>query len=239
MTVAHRLDPVLPIKKISGLGVEQRHDAVAGRFQGPDEGMDGGDPEAAARAEDRSELPDLRGPAQRPDIDGHLVSRVEPGELLRGRSDDHENGRHRPSAPVPIGDGQRDPLALGVRHDDDELPGPAFRRDLGRVDLEKMDIGDEPFAAEDPGPSDFPPDLRRNRSGRNRAFRLQSPGRNVVRDPDRPDERPDRRFDNDPLPSRKPGLRGVQGIHENPIRVADKPQSLDRAAETKPSVLRR
>jgi hypothetical protein len=40
---------------------------------------------------------------------------------------------------------------MRVGHDDDELARLAFAGDLGRFNLEQVDIGDQAFAADDAG----------------------------------------------------------------------------------------
>ena len=80
-----------------------------------------------------------------------MVSPALSRDSLRGRADGHEHGRDGAALPVPIADRQGDPLAARVGHDDDELAGLALAGDLWGLDFEDMDVGHQPFAADDAG----------------------------------------------------------------------------------------
>ena len=69
---------------------------------------------------------------------------------LRGRGADlHEDRGDGAGGGVPVGDGQRDALALLVGAQDDEVAGPRRLGDLRRLHGEEVDVGDDHAALND------------------------------------------------------------------------------------------
>ena len=114
---------------------------------GPDDGDDPGpflfkrlgygvknpDSHAAADADGRFDAVDLRGVPQGPQDMLDDISGVELRKLIRRLPDDLVDDRQRPLHRVGIDDGQRDPLAFLVDHENDELPGLSLFRDVRRL----------------------------------------------------------------------------------------------------------
>src|SRR4030042_5862614 len=85
--VADLLQLVLPVEEVAGLDVDEREHAVSGPLEGPGDGIDGRYPEAPAGTDHCPEILDIRGPAERADIDGQLHARLWQGQLLRAGAD--------------------------------------------------------------------------------------------------------------------------------------------------------
>jgi hypothetical protein len=67
----------------------------------------------------------------------------------RGLADGLDDQGDGALAGIVVGDGERDPLAFGVGHDDDELPGPRRAGHPRVTDLEQVGHVGEIFASDD------------------------------------------------------------------------------------------
>jgi hypothetical protein len=102
------------------------------------------DAEAAADADHLVRMADRGRHAHRPD------QRVQPRagaarllHLARRLADRLDDQRDRAALAVVVGDRQRDPLAMLVQHDDDELPGPGGARHQRVAHLQQVgDVGE-------------------------------------------------------------------------------------------------